>query len=90
MRADHVAITSHYAGSALTGRHAISAIAISPKAATGSPIWFQASMRRAIAAAMARSNRDIPHYYLQTRIDMTRALRWLETENAKRSIKAGG
>ena len=36
---------------------------------------------------MARSNRDIPHYYLQTRIDMTRALRWLEAENAKRSIK---
>ena len=44
-------------------------------------------MRRAIAAAMARSNRDIPHYYLQTRIDMTRPLRWLEAENAKRSIK---
>jgi len=48
---------------------------------------FQAGMRRAIAGAMARSNRDIPHYYLQTRIDMTRALRWLEAENAKRSIK---
>lgn len=48
---------------------------------------FQAGMRRAIAAAMARSNREIPHYYLQTRIDMTRALHWLETENAKRSIK---
>ena len=48
---------------------------------------FRAGMRRAIAAAMARSNRDIPHYYLQTRIDMTRALRWLEAENAKRSIK---
>ena len=48
---------------------------------------FRAGMRRAIAGAMARSNRDIPHYYLQTRIDMTRALRWLETENAKRSIK---
>jgi pyruvate dehydrogenase E2 component (dihydrolipoamide acetyltransferase) len=48
---------------------------------------FQAGMRRAIAAAMARSNRDIPHYYLQTRIDMTRALGWLEAENAKRSIK---
>jgi pyruvate dehydrogenase E2 component (dihydrolipoamide acetyltransferase) len=48
---------------------------------------FRAGMRRAIAAAMARSNRDIPHYYLQTRIDMTRALRWLEAQNAKRSIK---
>jgi pyruvate dehydrogenase E2 component (dihydrolipoamide acetyltransferase) len=48
---------------------------------------FQVGMRRAIAAAMARSNRDIPHYYLETRIDMSRALRWLETENQKRSIK---
>lgn len=48
---------------------------------------FQAGMRRAIAAAMARSNREIPHYYLQTRIDMTCPLHWLETENAKRSIK---
>jgi pyruvate dehydrogenase E2 component (dihydrolipoamide acetyltransferase) len=62
-----------------------------PPAAAAAPAEaqekFQAGMRRAIAAAMARSNRDIPHYYLQTRIDMTRALRWLGTENAKRSIK---
>jgi pyruvate dehydrogenase E2 component (dihydrolipoamide acetyltransferase) len=48
---------------------------------------FQAGMRRAIAAAMARSNRDIPHYYLETRIDMSRALGWLEAENQKRPIK---
>ena len=48
---------------------------------------FQTAMRQAIAAAMARSNRDIPHYYLETRIDMTKAQRWLEQENAKRSIK---
>jgi pyruvate dehydrogenase E2 component (dihydrolipoamide acetyltransferase) len=47
---------------------------------------FQTAMRQAIAAAMSRSNRDIPHYYLETRIDMTRALRWLETENQKRTI----
>lgn len=44
-------------------------------------------MRRAIASAMARSNREIPHYYLQTRIDMSIALRWLETANAARPIK---
>ncbi len=47
----------------------------------------QAAMRRAIAAAMARSNRDIPHYYLETRIDMSRPLRWLEAENQKRSVR---
>ncbi len=46
-----------------------------------------AAMRRAIAAAMARSNREIPHYYLQTRIELSRTLRWLESENLKRSIR---
>ncbi|MCB8982073.1 MAG: 2-oxo acid dehydrogenase subunit E2 [Ardenticatenaceae bacterium] len=48
---------------------------------------FQAGMRRAIAAAMSRANREIPHYYLETQIDMSRALQWLEAENLKRSIK---
>jgi pyruvate dehydrogenase E2 component (dihydrolipoamide acetyltransferase) len=44
-------------------------------------------MRRAIAAAMARSNREIPHYYLETPIDMHRALDWLQNENLKRSVE---
>lgn len=48
---------------------------------------FQAGMRRAIALAMARANRDIPHYYLETRIDMSAALAWLEAENLRRSIQ---
>jgi pyruvate dehydrogenase E2 component (dihydrolipoamide acetyltransferase) len=39
-------------------------------------------MRLAIAAAMARSNREIPHYYLETRIDMKRALAYLAEKNA--------
>jgi pyruvate dehydrogenase E2 component (dihydrolipoamide acetyltransferase) len=45
------------------------------------------SMRRAIAAAMAKSKREIPHYYLQTHIDMSTTLSWLQAENAKRGIK---
>jgi pyruvate dehydrogenase E2 component (dihydrolipoamide acetyltransferase) len=48
---------------------------------------FQTAMRQAIAAAMSRSNRDIPHYYLETHIDLSRALRWLDEENTKRTIK---
>ncbi len=48
---------------------------------------FQAGIRRAIASAMSLSNRDIPHYYLETRIDMSHPLQWLEAENQKRSIK---
>jgi pyruvate dehydrogenase E2 component (dihydrolipoyllysine-residue acetyltransferase) len=44
------------------------------------------AMRRVIAAAMARSKREIPHYYLATTIDMRRSLDWLAAENAKRPV----
>lgn len=46
----------------------------------------QAKMREIIAAAMARSKREIPHYYLSTAIDMGRAMTWLKEENLKRSV----
>jgi pyruvate dehydrogenase E2 component (dihydrolipoamide acetyltransferase) len=46
----------------------------------------QARLRQAIAAAMAKSKREIPHYYLSTAIDMSRALAWLEKENQERSV----
>jgi pyruvate dehydrogenase E2 component (dihydrolipoamide acetyltransferase) len=46
-----------------------------------------ASMRKAIAASMARSNREIPHYYLAADVDMSRALAWLEEENRRRSVE---
>jgi pyruvate dehydrogenase E2 component (dihydrolipoamide acetyltransferase) len=45
-----------------------------------------ASMRAAIAAAMARAKREIPHYYLSTTIDMNAALTWLRTENERRAM----
>jgi pyruvate dehydrogenase E2 component (dihydrolipoamide acetyltransferase) len=44
-------------------------------------------MRRAIAAAMSRSNREIPHYYLETSIDLDIALRRLGQLNQTRSIR---
>jgi pyruvate dehydrogenase E2 component (dihydrolipoamide acetyltransferase) len=40
-------------------------------------------MRQAIAAAMARSKREIPHYYLSHSVDMSRALAWLAARNAE-------
>jgi len=46
----------------------------------------QAALRRAIGALMARSKREIPHYYLSTTIDMRAAWDWLEQVNAGRSI----
>jgi pyruvate dehydrogenase E2 component (dihydrolipoamide acetyltransferase) len=45
-------------------------------------------MRRAIAAAMAKSKREIPHYYLSTNIDMARAQAWLSETNATREPDA--
>jgi pyruvate dehydrogenase E2 component (dihydrolipoamide acetyltransferase) len=44
------------------------------------------AMRRVIAAAMARSKREIPHYYLATTIDLSKALAWLAVENTKRPV----
>jgi pyruvate dehydrogenase E2 component (dihydrolipoamide acetyltransferase) len=39
------------------------------------------AMRQAIAALMTRSNREIPHYYLTTTIDMSAATAWLRARN---------
>lgn len=46
----------------------------------------QARLRQTIAAAMSRSKREIPHYYLSTTIDMHRAMTWLAEENARRPV----
>jgi pyruvate dehydrogenase E2 component (dihydrolipoamide acetyltransferase) len=45
-----------------------------------------ATMRDVIGAAMARSKREIPHYYLSHTIELEPALRWLEAENLKRTV----
>ena len=50
------------------------------------PLDRQMRMRQTIAAAMARSKREIPHYYLNTTIDMSRTLAWLQDQNTKRPI----
>ncbi|MBI3256626.1 MAG: 2-oxo acid dehydrogenase subunit E2 [Actinobacteria bacterium] len=44
------------------------------------------AMRRAIAALMERANREIPHYYLQTTIDLQPALDWLAAVNLDRPV----
>jgi pyruvate dehydrogenase E2 component (dihydrolipoamide acetyltransferase) len=41
------------------------------------------AMRLAIAAAMARSKREIPHYYLTHQVDVTSCEEWLRDRNAK-------
>jgi pyruvate dehydrogenase E2 component (dihydrolipoamide acetyltransferase) len=46
----------------------------------------QARLRQAIGAAMARSKREIPHYYLATTIDMQRAMTWMAEQNLTRPV----
>ena len=50
------------------------------------PIDHHAAMRKVIAAAMSRSKREIPHYYLGTQIDTSKAMAWLTAENLKRPV----
>lgn len=43
-------------------------------------------MRRAIATAVSRSKREIPHYYLEHDVDVHATLAWLAEHNAARAI----
>lgn len=47
-----------------------------------------AEMRKSIAAAMTRSKREIPHYYLSETVPMRRALDWLSGANRERPVTA--
>jgi pyruvate dehydrogenase E2 component (dihydrolipoamide acetyltransferase) len=44
------------------------------------------AMRQAVAAAVTRSKREIPHYYLAADIDVSRALAWLADANRARPV----
>ncbi len=48
------------------------------------PIDRQAAMRQTIAAAMSRSKREIPHYYLGETVPLAAAMAWLAARNAGR------
>ncbi|GAA3954815.1 biotin/lipoyl-binding protein [Chitinophaga oryziterrae] len=45
------------------------------------------NIRMAVAAAMSKSNREIPHYYLDVKVDMSKALAWLTEANKQRTVK---
>ena len=68
------------------------AISAATKAAPAAPAparagrggFDPAQMRQAIAAAMGRSKREIPHYYLGTTVDFHAAQTWLDGWNASR------
>jgi pyruvate dehydrogenase E2 component (dihydrolipoamide acetyltransferase) len=45
------------------------------------------AMRHAIAAAMTRSKREIPHYYLSETIALDKAMAWLQAHNAQSTLQ---
>jgi pyruvate dehydrogenase E2 component (dihydrolipoamide acetyltransferase) len=56
------------------------------RAAAGGPGAAPSGIRRAIAAAMGRSKREIPHFYLATTIDLRAATAWLAAANRTRPV----
>jgi pyruvate dehydrogenase E2 component (dihydrolipoyllysine-residue acetyltransferase) len=56
--------------------------AVAPPEKKRAPWLDLDAMRTAIAAAMARSKREIPHYYLQHHVDVTACEQWLSQNNA--------
>ena len=60
--------------------------AVTTEPARPEAVDWRARLRQTIGAAMARSKREIPHFYLATTIDLGRALGWLGEENARRPV----
>ena len=60
--------------------------AVEPKARAAAAAERAAAMRTSIAAAMSRSKREIPHYYLADEILLERSLSWLTDRNAGRPV----
>jgi pyruvate dehydrogenase E2 component (dihydrolipoamide acetyltransferase) len=44
------------------------------------------AMRETIARVMARSKREIPHYYLSTAVDLDESMRWLRERNRQLTV----
>jgi pyruvate dehydrogenase E2 component (dihydrolipoamide acetyltransferase) len=57
-----------------------------PPGALQTAAGLAAQLRQTIGAAMTRSKREIPHYYLATTIDLGRALDWLQARNQARPV----
>ena len=71
-------------GTAAAPRPAVAATTEVPSAEKGAARI--AAMRQAIATAMARSKREIPHYYVSENIPLEHALAWLQTANSQRAM----
>jgi pyruvate dehydrogenase E2 component (dihydrolipoamide acetyltransferase) len=81
---DLAGVTGTGPGGAVTLQDVEHAIHAAP--AAPAPADRQREMRKSIAAAMSRSKREIPHYYLSETVPMQRAQDWLAAANAQRPV----
>jgi len=82
------AIVQPAAPDGIITREDIERVARGQQGAAPKPADWHVQMRAAIAAAMSKSKREIPHYYLATEIDVTPAMDWLAQENLRRDVGA--
>jgi pyruvate dehydrogenase E2 component (dihydrolipoamide acetyltransferase) len=73
-------------GSGPDGAITIEDVENAVKPAAAGPTDRMSEMRKTIGAAMARSKREIPHYYLATDIPLAHARAWLTAYNAQRGV----
>ncbi len=83
---DPARLTGTGPGGRITLEDVERAAATTPTPPAAAPADRQLRMREAIAVAMTRAKREIPHYYLATTIDMATALAWLEARNREKPI----
>jgi pyruvate dehydrogenase E2 component (dihydrolipoamide acetyltransferase) len=81
----HVALESLHG----TGPGGVITLQDVEQAAKAAPIKPSApsGMREVIAAAMTKSKRDIPHYYLSTEVDYSATMAWLAKRNVELPIE---
>ena len=81
---EHAAATAHH--EAPKSPPQPQPVTTEPKSAADKARQRGAAMRASIGAAMSRSKREIPHYYLTDEIILDTALTWLGEQNADRPI----
>ena len=79
---EHAAATAHHETPKPPPRPAPADEPAAPMSAAEKARARGAAMRASIAAAMSRSKREIPHYYLADEIILDTALAWLTEQNA--------
>src|ERR1019366_3408962 len=75
-------VTGSGPGGAITYADVEQHLVVAPPEKKRAPGLDLNAMRTAIAAAMARSKREIPHYYLEHQVDITACEHWLAQKNA--------